>query len=210
MWMQSKKYFCTRVQNLHIRKFAHVCKLCPCENSFTLSKESSIHTLKVSVKRHEVRYSERCASMTDLFEAMIWTICLQVVSNKSLRKEIRTWLNHWSEIKAFKMHVEIAFSNFDPTWKDFNFEAFVVILIFRTLNSFLYLDMNQRFQSVISVQRKHAFNIHVKFLVLFSLLIHRGSYMSGHLIWNLWNSLCNLGILRAFGEQNTEITQRVS
>ena len=32
--MQSKQHFCTRVQNLHICKFAHVCKLCPCESSF--------------------------------------------------------------------------------------------------------------------------------------------------------------------------------
>ena len=39
---------------------------------------------------------------------------------------------------------------------------------------------------------------------------NRGSYMSGHLIWNLSNELCNFGILRAFGEQITEITQRVS
>ena len=42
------------------------------------------------------------------------------------------------------------------------------------------------------------------------IVIYRGSYMSGHLIWNLWNELYNFGILRAFGEQNTEITQRVS
>ena len=37
---------------------------------------------------------------------------------------------------------------------------------------------------------------------------HKGSYMSGHLIWNLLNELCNFSILRAFGEQNTEITQQ--
>ena len=38
--------------------------------------------------------------------------------------------------------------------------------------------------------------------------IYRGSYMSGYLIWNLWNELCSFGILRAFGEQNTEISQK--
>ena len=31
--------------------------------------------------------------------------------------------------------------------------------------------------------------------------------MSGHLIWNLWNTLGNFGILLAKARKNTEITQ---
>ena len=52
--------------------------------------------------------------------------------------------------------------------------------------------------------------------VIFNVLIVGGvmwyteSYIRGQLIWNLWNSLCNFGILLAEGSQNTEITQLVS
>ena len=35
------------------------------------------------------------------------------------------------------------------------------------------------------------------------MFMYRGSYMSGHLIWNLCNKLCNFGILRAFGEHHS-------
>ena len=47
--------------------------------------------------------------MTDAFEAIIWTFCLQIVSNKSLRNEIRTQVNHMNKIRAFEAHVEIAY-----------------------------------------------------------------------------------------------------
>ena len=38
-----------------------------------------------------------------------------MVSDKSLRNEILTWADHFSEIWAFKVHLKIAFSNFDPS-----------------------------------------------------------------------------------------------
>ena len=38
-----------------------------------------------------------------------------MMSDKSLRNEICTWVNHLSEIHAFKVRLEIAFSNFDPS-----------------------------------------------------------------------------------------------
>ena len=38
---------------------------------FTLSMGSSIQTMEVCVKQPKVRYSKRCASMTNAFEAMI-------------------------------------------------------------------------------------------------------------------------------------------
>ena len=34
--------------------------------------------------------------------------------------------------------------------------------------------------------------------------------MSGHLIWNLWNEFWVISVFASFGEQNTDITQRVS
>ena len=68
---------------------------------------------KVSVKCPEVRYSKCCASMTDPFEAMIRTFCYQMESDKCLRNGKRTWVNRMSEMQAFKVHLLIAFSNFD-------------------------------------------------------------------------------------------------
>ena len=43
--------------------------------------------------------------MTDAFEAIIGTL----VSDKSLRNEIRTWVNQLSILQAFKVHLKIAF-----------------------------------------------------------------------------------------------------
>ena len=40
--------------------------------------------------------------MTDAYEAVIWTFYLQMVSY------------HFREMWAFKVHLNIAFSNFDP------------------------------------------------------------------------------------------------
>ena len=50
------------------------------------------------------------------------------------------------------------------------------------------------------------FTTEVKFITtkdipIRTIKIYRGSYMSGHLIWSLWNSLCNFGILRALASK---------
>ena len=42
------------------------------------------------------------------------------------------------------------------------------------------------------------------------ILIHRGSYMSGHFIWNLLNELVNFGILRALASKLQKLTNEYS
>ena len=83
--------------------------------------------------------------MTDAFEAIIWTFCLQMMFDKRLRNEFHTQINHFSKIWAFKVNLKIAFSNFDPSQSnrpvDFNFPSFIVIFIFRALNTFSHLDI---------------------------------------------------------------------
>ena len=61
------------------------------------------------------QYSKRYVSMTDPFEVMIWTFCLQMVSVKRLRIAFLTWVNHMSEMRAFKVQLIIAFSKFYPS-----------------------------------------------------------------------------------------------
>ena len=58
--------------------------------------------------------------MTDPFEAVIYTFCLQMVSDNSLRNEILTSDDHLSEIRDFKKHLQIAHSNFDPSLNQTN------------------------------------------------------------------------------------------
>ena len=52
--------------------------------------------------------------MTDPFEAVIWTFCYQKESDKYLRNGKLTWVNHMSKVRAFKVHLKIAFLTFEP------------------------------------------------------------------------------------------------
>ena len=102
------------------------------------------------------------------------------MSDNSLRNEILTWVDHLSEIRAFKVHghLKIEFSNIDPppplelSWSVF----FCSFLFFQLLSWFSFSELwlvfsiwsyKKNLESVILVQRKLALNIHVKFLFFF-------------------------------------------
>ena len=68
-----------------------------------------------------------------------------MVSDESLRNGKLTWVNHLSEMRAFKMHLKIAFSNFDPSWNQtdlwtliFKFYRDIHLQDFEDLSSFRY------------------------------------------------------------------------
>ena len=69
----------------------------------------SVRTVKASVQRPEIRYSKRCASLIYPFEAMIRTICLQMLPYEILRNEILTLVNPLSEMQALKLHPKLHF-----------------------------------------------------------------------------------------------------
>ena len=70
--------------------------------------------MKISIKWPEVRFSKRCASMTDPFEAMISMFGKQLVSDKSLKNEIPTWVDHLSEIRPLKCTSNLHFQILTP------------------------------------------------------------------------------------------------
>ena len=72
-------------------------------NSFDLSFSMgfSVHTVNDIVKRSEVRCLKLCHSMKDPVQAKICNISYEMVSKKSLTKE----LSYFSAIRAFKIHV---------------------------------------------------------------------------------------------------------
>ena len=58
--------------------------------------------------------SDALLTVIDPFENIDLNI-LFLVSDKSPRDAIHTWLYHLSEIRAFKVYLKIAFSNFYPS-----------------------------------------------------------------------------------------------
>ena len=66
--------------------------------------------VKVGVQRPEVRYSKQCASMTDRTDALIWTFCIQMAPDKSLKKEILTHgLITWAKFGPLKFTSKLHF-----------------------------------------------------------------------------------------------------
>ena len=92
-------------------------------------------------------------------------------SDKRLRSGNLTWVNHVSEMWAFKVHLKIAFSYFDPSWNqtksvDLSFCRDIHFQDFEDLSSFRF---KIKFAKSHFGSEKHTLNIHVMFLLLFSI-----------------------------------------
>ena len=82
--------------------------------NFGLLLHGGVPVMKVGVKWPKVWYSKWWASMADAFEAIIWTFCLKMVSDRSLRNEICTLINYLSKVRAFKVYLKFCISKFWP------------------------------------------------------------------------------------------------
>ena len=94
----------------------------------------------------------------------------------SIWSENLNWVNHSSEMWAFKVHIKIAFSNFDPSWNQTDLWTLIFkFMLWYSLSGtwrLVFIQTMSHLQSVIAVQRKHTLKIHVMFLFLLSTCIY--------------------------------------
>ena len=76
-----------------------------------------------------MRCLKRCPSMQDPAQAKISMLSYEMVSKECLTNGNSKLIYHFNEIRDFKMHVEIAFLNLDPSWHQTDLRTLILKLL---------------------------------------------------------------------------------